>query len=287
MPMRQLEQFAKMRFAQRAISPPFHGQQQSAGAMRRASVAQVQSMIGYEDLTVPDQLEILLAIPSLVPTREVFGSQGSALDYHITDDSGRRLLGVSVDRSPDSNGASGDLVMERISLVDYGTRQPHGHCDLCLPSGGMDVELQASIFSADGSQRVLVSEVNNLKGHRALLVGSPDNSSTHLIIQAHDNATRGATISSPDRFFAAAVDHGSGSQPGGGADFYWLRMAPGINVGLVVLALLAMDRLPPSSGSATASVCGGSAASLGDHRAQAGTASRVAAPRLSSRFQRG
>lgn len=243
--LRHLEQFAQMRFAQPAVTPSPSSGKHSAAAMRRA---QISSLVGFEDLTVPEGVELLLAVPSLVQVREAIGARGAALDYFIADDSGRRVLGVAVERAPESVGASGGVVMERISLVDYETRQPHGHFELCLPSSsGVDIELQAMILSADGAQRSRVSEARNFRGHRAVVVGTPGGCATHLVVQAHDAAAKAATISSPDRLFAASVDLGGGSQPGGGAEFNWLRVAPGVNVGLVILALLAMDRIQPAA----------------------------------------
>lgn len=251
MPLRQLEQFAQMRFAEQAVSPPF------CGPGRPLAEALGNAMIGAQDLTVPEGQEVLLAVPSL---REVSSAIVSSLNCHIADEGGRFLFGVIVDRTPESGGGSGrDLLMERISLVDCETRQVHGSCELCLPCGGDDVKLQASIISRDSSQRAAVTEVRNLRGQRALLVGSPDGIATQLIVQAHPCETGCATVSSLERFFTASVEPGSGPMPGSGSDFFWLRVRSGANVGLIILALLAMDRLSPHGGaehSANASAAG-------------------------------
>jgi len=189
------------------------------------------------DLLVPEGCEVVLALPSLLSA----SNGANYREYKIADEQGRPILGVVVDRTQDAGNPG---MSERIALVDLEGRRPHGYCELRRAAG--HGAPQATILSADLGEQFFLGEAPNPRGLRALLVCSAaEHGARRMVVQVHGEQGRGASVSSPERFCAAMVE-GPGFEREGG-EYYKIKIGPSVDAGLVILALLALDRLPATS----------------------------------------
>merc|ERR1719223_1310772 len=195
------------------------------------------------ELLVPETCDVRLALPSLLNADR----KAPYHEYKIADEQGQPLLGVVVGRTQDAGNPG---MSERIALVDWEGRRPHGYCE--IRSAARHGAPQATILSADLSEQFLLGEAPNPRGLRALLVCSAaEHGARRMVVQVHGEQGRGASVSSPDRFCAAMVE-GPGFEREGG-EYYKIKIGPSVDAGLAILALLALDRLPATSeGSAAA-----------------------------------
>lgn len=185
-------------------------------------------------LLVPEAGEVVFALPSLLNADR----KAPYHEYKIADEQGRPLLGVVVDRTPDAGNPG---MSERIALVDWEGRKPHGYCEIRRAAG--HGAPQATILSADVGEQFFLGEAPNPHGLRALLICSAAaHGARRMVIQVHSEQGRGASVSSPDRFCAAMVEGPGFAREGG--EYYTVKIGPSIDAGLVILALLALDRLP-------------------------------------------
>lgn len=173
------------------------------------------------ELVVPDGSQVLFQVPSLL---------GQSLGEHqITDRAGEPILGLRLERqSPD---------MEMGALFDWKTGRPLGIWELRLS------DLSCRIIRADGSPYAQLEEEapGALGAHRAFRVTAAGVMRLRAQGRVHERSlTVASYAASVDRVMAAVVEPGSG---GRGTDFYWLRIAPGVDAGLVALALSALDRM--------------------------------------------
>lgn len=244
-----------------------HLQQFAEGAFAQCGAGDIVAPM-VEDLLVPDGFECVLTVPA-----QLSKGRRTKEEYSVRDDGGRPVLKVYADRTPNggllgsqrglfsvesaastpmvsrasrcSSYSQSDesLVMERIILRDAETDKHYGCIEFRLPPGGSGVEMQAAILSADGLQRLSVEEAVNPRGNRALIVWAR---TPQLVVQVSDEG-RLATFSMPGRFFIAQSERIEQA----GVPSSRLRIAEGADMALVVLTLLALDRLPPSVASKT------------------------------------
>lgn len=185
----------------------------------RASYAQGPPLC--PELVVPDGSQVLFQVPSLL---------GQSLGEHrITDRAGEPILGLRLERqSPD---------VEMGALFDWRTGRPLGNWELGLS------DRFCRLIRADGSPYAQVEEEapGALGAHRAFRVTTAGVLRLRVQGRVHERSlTVASYAANVDRVMAAVVEPGSG---GRGSDFYWLRIAPGVDAGLVALALSALDRV--------------------------------------------
>jgi hypothetical protein len=210
------------------------------------------------DLVVPLGCECVLVLPSLQPRRTQLEPRRVEPEYNITNADGYPMLTVVMDRAPNVEAvprhsmqhpggpappsmSRDELVMERIALVDRETRRPHGFVEIKMPA--QTGQLQATIWPADRCQRLVVEEASTPQGQRSLLISCAGTRAVRLTVQVHDTEGRTATFSAPGHFLAARAEPGLDGA-GKKEQSTWLRLSPGMDAGLVLLALLALERLP-------------------------------------------
>lgn len=146
----------------------------------------------------------------------------------VLDASGKPHLSITLD-CPTSAGRP----LERLLLADCATGRPLASC-LCAAS-------PSRILSADGSTHALVIEQTEsaaATGGRSFTVTSPAGGQ---LLEVHGReGGQSFVFRSPGRSAAALAEPGFEKD---GREFYWLRVAAGVDTATVVLTLLCIDRL--------------------------------------------
>lgn len=213
---------------------PMQSQRSSRGSARG------DSALLCPELVVPDGTECVLAVPVVSgPVMEAVSSFG------VCDKKGKALLNVAVDVSPSSEAPAGHA-FERIMLMSSKSNGGHlAYCELLIPMNR----------SATASTRCMVfKQEGNLFARLDMIAKSttPNGEYEHYMLKGASGGWQldfyGSLV---DRTFNVTNDQSqllataeqSDFSFGRGGQYYQLRVAPLADAGLILCALLALDRM--------------------------------------------
>jgi len=228
----------------------------AAPSSGRQSVATSSGPSLCPELVVPDGSECVLAMPS-------FQNATKSETLKIADKSGLPLLRVTLELANTYNSGSapfagasktvgGQLAPDRVSLLSAKDGQRLAYCDIRLPGGPSDGrDPRCSVFRPSGDLHANLWEdltgataPGGDPGDRSFIIGLQRDPTQRLHFYG-DMGGRRASITDASQQLVATVERGDDfTFDKRGGDFYRLRVAPQADAGLIIVALLTIDRVP-------------------------------------------
>jgi len=206
------------------------------------------------ELLAPEGNETVLCIPCLssVPLGLL------ELTFPVKNADMDTMLGVTLELAKD--GWSGAERGERLQLFEWQNRQPLASCHIMAGQAqlaGSDGRVRASVrregASAPSSNGgIPVFDIGSIQGHvdpkrlragpASYLITAEPSGQMLLRIQGHDTGhERGLVATADGRGICAMTNPANESQEG--FEYCWLKAGPGVDAGLALLSMLAIDRL--------------------------------------------
>lgn len=217
----------------------------SSGQVSHTSSQASQVDVGSDlcaDLVVPNSYDCHLAVPSV----KRVGVVSKRFPYEIVDKKAQAILAFALEpgRAEQIGGSGEDLPMERLTVTLPGSSLPLASCEFSLPALGAAGPQCLILDSVGVAYSRLSEELGGAGGGGAAGRGQfVLRSAADQMVQLRvESGGRGQLqFTTGEGVVAATVKENIDNKAN---DFYWVCVHPGVNVGLIVLALLALDRWP-------------------------------------------